>query len=71
MKLLLEIGADRAIPNKFQCLPFDEAKNGQIKELFYRVPTTNRFVSNTGAIEWESVDDDALEKAMESRQINL
>jgi hypothetical protein len=69
VKLLLEVGADRAIQNKYQCLPFDEAKNGQIKELFYRVPTANRFVSNTGAIEWELVDDDVLEKATEERQI--
>jgi len=69
VKLLLEVGADRAIQNKFQCLPFDEAKNGQIKELFYRVPTANRFVSNTGAIEWELVDDDVLEKATEERKI--
>jgi hypothetical protein len=69
VKLLLKVGADRAIQNKYQCLPFDEAKNSQIKELFYRVPTTNRLVSNTGAIEWELVDEDVLEKAREERRI--
>jgi ankyrin repeat protein len=35
VKLLLEAGADRAIPNKYKCLPFDEAKNEEIKKLFF------------------------------------
>ena len=69
VRLLLDRGADRAIQNKFQCLPFDEASNDQIKELFLRIPNSNRLITNTGAIEWELVDDDALEKAMEERQI--
>jgi hypothetical protein len=69
VKLLLEAGADRAIQNKFKCLPFDEAADNETKELFLRIPNTNRFVWNTGSIEWELVDEDVLEKAMEERQI--
>ena len=67
VKLLLEAGADRAIHNKFQCLPFDEAADDEIKDLFLRIPNTNRFVSNTGAIEWELINDDVLETAAEER----
>ncbi|CAF0937086.1 unnamed protein product [Rotaria sordida] len=62
VKLLLEAGADRAIQNKHNCLPFDEALNDDIKELFLRVPNRNRLKSDTGAIEWELIDDDVLEK---------
>ncbi|CAF2842767.1 unnamed protein product [Rotaria sp. Silwood2] len=51
VKLLLKKGADRAIKNKYQCLPYDEAANDGIKELFLRVPNSNRLVSDTGAIE--------------------
>ncbi|CAF1047013.1 unnamed protein product [Rotaria sordida] len=69
VKLLLEAGADRAIQNKHNCLPFDEALNDDIKELFLRVPNRNRLKSDTGAIEWELIDDDVLEKASEERQI--
>jgi ankyrin repeat protein len=69
VRLLLDRGADRAIQNKFQCLPFDEAADDETKELFLRISNTNRFVSNTGAIEWELIEDDALEKAMEEREI--
>ncbi|CAF4102318.1 unnamed protein product, partial [Rotaria sp. Silwood1] len=65
VKLLLKAGADRAISNKYNYLPFDEALNDEIKELFFRVPNTNRLVSDTGAIEWESINDDALETAGE------
>jgi hypothetical protein len=67
--LLLKAGADRAILNKFKCLPFDEAKNDKIKSLFLRIPNTNRLVSDTGAIEWELVNDDVLETAAEERHI--
>ncbi|CAF4215508.1 unnamed protein product [Rotaria sp. Silwood2] len=67
VKLLLEVGANRAIPNNYNCLPYDEAKNDEIKELFLRIPNSDRLVSNTGAIEWELIDNDALEKAVEER----
>ncbi|CAF3378814.1 unnamed protein product [Rotaria sp. Silwood2] len=67
VKLLLEVGANRAIMNKYNCLPYDEAKNDEIKELFLRIPNSDRLVSNTGAIEWELIDNDALEKAVEER----
>ncbi|CAF3421913.1 unnamed protein product [Rotaria sp. Silwood2] len=69
VKLLLKSGADRAIHNKYNYLPFDEALNDGIKELFFRVPNTNRLVSNTGAIEWEAINDDVLETAGEERHI--
>jgi hypothetical protein len=69
VRLLLEAGADRAIRNKFNFLPFDEAAHDGIKELFYRIPTSSRLVSDTGAIEWQLIDDDILEKAEEERHI--
>jgi len=69
VRLLLKRGADRSIPNKFQYLPFDEASNDEIKELFLRIPSSNRLIMNTGAVEWELIDDDVFEKATEERQI--
>ena len=63
VRLLLESGADRAIQNKFQCLPFDEASSDVVKELFLRIPNANRLVMDTGAIEWELINSDALENA--------
>ncbi|CAF3086251.1 unnamed protein product [Rotaria sp. Silwood2] len=69
VQMLLEAGADRAIQNKFGCLPFDEALNDNVKELFFRVPNSNRLVGDTGAIEWELIDDDVLEKAAEEKNI--
>jgi hypothetical protein len=69
VKLLLEAGADRAVLNKFQYLPFDEAKNDEIKTLFLRIPNTNRLVSNTGAIEWELINDDVVATAAVERDI--
>ncbi|UJR19987.1 hypothetical protein I4U23_023121 [Adineta vaga] len=67
--LLLKAGADRSILNKFQCLPYDEAKNDRIRRLFFRIQSANRFVSSTGEIEWESIDNDAIINAAEDRQI--
>ena len=69
VKLLLEAGADRAIRNKYNNLPFDEAKNDDIKNLFLRVPNANRLVSDTGNIEWEFIDEDAQSTALEERHI--
>ncbi|CAF1276589.1 unnamed protein product [Rotaria sordida] len=70
VKFLLENGANRAIPNKYKCLPYDEAKNDDIKELFLRMPNSDRLVSSTGAIEWELIDDDdVLGKAVQERHI--
>ncbi|CAF1336790.1 unnamed protein product [Didymodactylos carnosus] len=51
VKLLLVANADLSIMNRYKCLPFDEASTEEIKELFLRTPTSNRLVSNTGAIE--------------------
>ncbi|CAF1482485.1 unnamed protein product [Didymodactylos carnosus] len=67
VRLLLDADADRGITNKFKCLPYDEAATDEIKALFIRVPTSNRLVSNTGAVEWVLIDDDVLEKAAEDR----
>ncbi|CAF1237226.1 unnamed protein product [Adineta steineri] len=67
VELLLKVGVDRAIHNIFGCLPFDEAKNDKIKRLFLRIPNTDRFLSNTGSIEWDLITDDALETAAEIR----
>ncbi|CAF3057514.1 unnamed protein product [Rotaria socialis] len=53
VELLLKAGANRAILNKYRCIPYDEAKNDDIKELFLRIPNSNRLASCTGAIEWE------------------
>ncbi|CAF1033116.1 unnamed protein product [Rotaria sordida] len=58
VELLLNQGANRAIQNKYGYLPFDEANNDKIKQLFYRIPNCNRFISNIGTIEWEIIDDD-------------
>jgi hypothetical protein len=69
VKLLLEAGADRAIKNKYNCLPFDEAADDATKENFLRIPNANRFVSNTGAIEWELFNDDVPETAAEEQVI--
>jgi hypothetical protein len=69
VELLLKTGADRAISNKFDCLPFDEANNAQIKQLFFRVPTSNRLVSDAGTIEWELISKTVLETAAEERSL--
>ncbi|CAF3404044.1 unnamed protein product [Rotaria socialis] len=69
VELLLKAGANRAILNKYRCIPYDEAKNDDIKELFLRIPNSNRLASCTGAIEWELVDEDVMEKAAEERNI--
>ena len=72
VRLLLRGGADRSIQNRYKYLPFDEAANDEIRQLFFRTPNNNRLVSDTGAIEWELINDnsdDVLGKAMEERQI--
>ncbi|CAF4443569.1 unnamed protein product, partial [Didymodactylos carnosus] len=69
VQLLLDANADRSIMNKYKCLPFDEAATEEIKELFLRAPNSNRLVSNTGAIEWDLVDDEVAEKAAEDQKI--
>jgi hypothetical protein len=69
VELLLRAGADRAIQNKYKNLPFDEAKTEEIKQLFFRVPNSNRLVSDTGAIEWELINKTVLETATEERNL--
>ncbi|CAF4384707.1 unnamed protein product [Rotaria sp. Silwood2] len=60
VKLLLMVGADRAIQSKYGNLPFGEARTDEIKELFYLIPNSNRLQSNKGTIEWEIIDDDDI-----------
>ncbi len=67
VKLLLEAGVDRAIPNKYQCLPFDEAANDEIKNLFLRITDSNRLVSSTGVIEWNLINNNLLETVRQER----
>lgn len=69
VRLLLEAGADRAIKNKFGFLPYDEALNSNVKELFLRIHNANRLIGNTGNVEWELTDRDVLEKAEEERSM--
>ncbi|CAF1388104.1 unnamed protein product [Didymodactylos carnosus] len=69
VQLLLEANSDRSIMNKYKCLPFDEGATEEIKELFLRAPNSNRLVSNTGAMEWDLVDDEVAEKAAEDQKI--
>ena len=68
VKLLLEAGADRSIMNKHELLPFDEAETDEIKSLFLRIANNNRFVSQEGYIEWERIDECALQDAVEERE---
>ncbi|CAF2102786.1 unnamed protein product [Rotaria magnacalcarata] len=69
VELLLKAGVNRAIMNKYQCIPYDEAKDDDIKELFLRIPNSNRLATCTGVIEWERIDEDVMEKAAEERTI--
>ena len=68
VRMLLERGADRSIKNKYDCVPFDEAANDGVKELFLRMPNANRLIVETGKIEWEMIGPDALESAIEYRR---
>lgn len=67
VKFLLDLGADRSVQNRFGCLPYDEANDEETRQLFVRIPNMNRLVSDTGAIEWERIDDDALNEANNER----
>ena len=68
VSLLLKQGANRAILNKYGCLPFDEATDPNVKEIFFRVQSSNRLVSREGFIEWERMDGRALHSAIEERE---
>ena len=67
VELLLKAGADRSIPNKYNCLPFDEAKNDQIKKLFLRQSNQNRFATNQGHILWDFINEDAFNHSIQER----
>ncbi|UJR34704.1 hypothetical protein I4U23_027481 [Adineta vaga] len=66
VKLLLEKGACRSISNNYKCLPYDEAKSNEIKELFLR--RSNRFSDeDSGHIDWMKYDATAEQLAKDYR----
>jgi len=69
VQLLLDAGADRSIKNIYDNVPFDEAANDEVKELFLRMPNANRLNIETGKIEWETIDHDAIDSASEERRL--
>jgi hypothetical protein len=52
VKLLLEKGVSRTVINIFRCIPYEEAPSNEIRQLFERTPSNNRYVANSGRIEW-------------------
>ena len=53
VRLLLQVnGLNRTILNKYGCLAYDEAAKAEIKDLFKRYPGSDRFVANSGKVEW-------------------
>ncbi|CAF1149927.1 unnamed protein product [Didymodactylos carnosus] len=70
--LLLDSRARRSLKNNYNCIPYEEAPNEDVKKLFIR-PLSNRFFGDgTGRIEWVKSDDDAAEVAIEqlNRELN-
>ncbi|CAF1335083.1 unnamed protein product [Didymodactylos carnosus] len=47
VQLLLDYGASRTITNKHKCLPYEEAKINETKQLFVRPNGWDRFVGGT------------------------
>ncbi|CAF1464526.1 unnamed protein product [Didymodactylos carnosus] len=67
VKLLLDFGASRSVLNKHGCVPYDEAKASELKQLFMRENSSRRFVdgmSSSGLTEWmrvsPNINDDAI-----------
>ena len=52
VKLLLEKGVSRRITNRFKCFPYQEAASIEIQQLFSLIPEQNRYVANSGRVEW-------------------
>jgi hypothetical protein len=67
VKLLLKKGVSRRIMNRFKCLPYDEAASDEIRQLFERIPGKDRYVANSGRVEWVLVASNAY--AMAARNI--
>ena len=69
VKMLLKRGASRSIRNEpHKCVPYDEAKTEEIKQLFLRESASNRFADyESGHIDWMKCDADAEELAKEYR----
>ena len=65
VELLLQKGASYTTINKYNCTPFDEAKNERVKQLIRRMNTT-RFVSES--VEWVLSTNDADFQAHEYRE---
>ncbi|CAF1330534.1 unnamed protein product [Adineta steineri] len=69
VKMLLKRGVSRSIQNKpHNCVPYDEAKNEDVKKLFLRQSSTARFADDgSGHIDWMKCDAAAEELAKEYR----
>ncbi|CAF1539103.1 unnamed protein product [Rotaria sp. Silwood1] len=68
VKLLLEKGASRSIENVYKCVPYDEAKTEEIKQLFLRRTASNRFGDDgSGHIDWIKCDAGAESLASDYR----
>ncbi|UJR19914.1 hypothetical protein I4U23_023046 [Adineta vaga] len=67
VKLLLTKGVSRSIMNKYNCIPYEEAASNDIRELFDRIPGNNRYIGNSGRVEWLLVSSNA--HAMSARNI--
>lgn len=52
VRQLLEKGVNRSIMNKFHCLPYHEAASNEIRQLFDLIPEQQRYVANSGQVEW-------------------
>jgi hypothetical protein len=67
VKLLLKKGVSRSIMNRYKCLPYEEAASDEIRQLFERIPGKERYVANSGRVEWLLVASNA--HAMAARNI--
>lgn len=67
VKLLLERGASRSIPNDHKCLPYDEAETEEIKKLFLRQSVTRFSDDGSGHIDWMKCDTAAEKLAYDYR----
>lgn len=48
--MLLRKGFDRTVKNKYNCVPYDEAANDEIKKLFHIIPSNNQVIDSTGSV---------------------
>ncbi|CAF0940986.1 unnamed protein product [Adineta steineri] len=70
VRLLLQVhGLSRTMLNKYGCLAYDETANAEIKELFKTYPGSDRFVANSGKVEWLLVTPTVRETATHRHHI--